>query len=164
MSEFASGVTVITALADGEPVGFACQSFASLSLEPPLILFCARQEGRAWARIRQAETFCVNVLAEDQGDLCMRFGSPTGKRFEELSWERSAWQTPSLPEVLARVHCTLETVHSNGDHDIAIGRVHGLEVTDKSPAPLLFHRGQFGLSQARTPDIDELWGWGDGWG
>ena len=84
MGAFPSGVTVVTAVHDDEPVGFTCQSFASLSLEPPLVLFCATREGRAWARIREAGAFCVNVLAEDQVDLCQRFGSRNGLRFEGL--------------------------------------------------------------------------------
>src|SRR5512139_726188 len=75
MAEFASGVTVVTAGDDGEPVGFACQSFSSVSLEPPLVLFCADHQGRTWPRIRRAGRFCVNVLAEHQSELCERFGS-----------------------------------------------------------------------------------------
>src|SRR5690606_31488722 len=84
MAEFATGVTLVTAVDAGEPVGFACQSFASVSLEPPLILFCADKRGRSWPRIRSAGYFCVNVLAEEQRDLCERFGSRHGAKFHGL--------------------------------------------------------------------------------
>lgn len=162
MGAFASGVTVVTALDDEEPVGFACQSFASLSLEPPLVLFCAGREGRSWARVRRAGMFCVNVLGEDQVDVCGRFGSRDGKRFEGLSWERSSFGAPVLPGAVLRVHCVLETVHPGGDHDIAVGRVLGLELQAEG-RPLVFHRGRFGLDEPRR-GASYPWGLGDRWG
>lgn len=163
LGAFASGVTVVTAVADGEPVGFTCQSFASVSLEPPLVMFCAGREGRAWGRIRSADTLCVNVLSEDQIDLCGRFGSRTGARFEGLEHELSAWGAPSLPGALLRVHCTFEDVHVAGDHDIAVCRVLGLELGAEVP-PLVFHRGRFGLQTQRPIQAADLWGWSDRWG
>ncbi len=162
MGAFASGVTIVTALDAGDPVGFACQSFASLSLEPPLVLFCAGSEGRSWARVRAAGRFCVNVLGEDQVELCGRFGSRDGKRFEGLGWEASAFGAPSLPDAVLRVHCELEDVHPGGDHDIAVGRVLGLE-TQPLGRPLIFHRGRFGIEQPR-PAAAYTWGFGDRWG
>ncbi|NLU81643.1 flavin reductase family protein [Rhodococcus sp. HNM0569] len=146
MGRFASGVTVVTALHAGEPVGFTCQSFASVSLEPPLILFCADGRSRSWPRIRAAGRFTVNVLAETQDDLCTRFGSRHGRRFDDLDWCESAWATPSLPDVLLRVHADVETVHTAGDHDIVIGRVLELESAEPD-RPMVFYCGQFGLGQ-----------------
>lgn len=162
MSAFASGVTIVTAIDADEPVGFACQSFASLSLEPPLVLFCAGSEGRSWARVRAAGMFCVNVLGEDQLDLCGRFGSRDGQRFDGLDWTTSSFGAPSLPDALLRVHCVLEDVHPGGDHDIAVGRVLGLE-QPSSARPLIFHRGRFGIEQPR-PAASYTWGFGDRWG
>lgn len=163
MGAFASGVTVVTAVADGEPVGFTCQSFASVSLDPPLVMFCAGREGRAWGRIRSVGTLCVNVLTEDQIEVCGRFGSRTGARFEGLEHELSAWGAPSLPGALLRVHCSLEDVHVAGDHDIAVCRVLGLELGAEVP-PLVFHRGRFGLRTQRPVQAADLWGWNDRWG
>lgn len=162
MGGFASGVTVVTAIDSGDPVGFACQSFASLSLDPPLVLFCAGRQGRSWARVRAAGRFCVNVLGEDQVDLCGRFGSTDGQRFAGLDWERSAWGAPALPGALLRVHCSLEDVHHGGDHDIAVGRVLGLDLRPDG-RPLIFHRGRFGLDQPQ-PATAYGWGFGDRWG
>src|SRR5271166_2031218 len=90
---FASGVTIITSLDDGEPVGFACQAFSSVSLDPPLILFCVDHNSRSWPRIRKSGRFTVNVLGEDQIALCARFGSKAASKFDGLDWEPSRWST-----------------------------------------------------------------------
>lgn len=159
MGCFASGVTVVTGLDEDGPVGFACQSFASVSLEPPLVLFCADHGGRAWPRIRQSGRFTVNVLAEEQEDLCQRFGSSRGAKFDGLEWERSALDTPVLPGGLLRVHAEIEAVHPAGDHDVVIGRVRMLDTRD-SGQPMVFYRGRFGL--AEHPALS--WSWQDIWG
>ena len=165
MSAFASGVTVVTGLDEGEPVGFACQSFASVSLDPPLILFCADHRGRAWPRIRTAGRFTVNVLAEQQQDLCARFGSSRGLKYDGLDWEVSAWGTPALGEVLLRVHAEVYDVNVAGDHDVVLGRVLEVELLEEE-RPMIFYRGGFGVEPDSTAVLDEpsLWGWGDHWG
>lgn len=158
MSTFASGVTVVTGIDADGPVGFACQSFASVSLTPPLVLFCADHRGRAWPRIAPTGRFCVNVLAADQDDLCARFGSSRGAKFEGLAWGFSEHRTPTLPDVLARVHCAVETVTVAGDHDVVIGRVLGLDLP-RDDSPMVFFRGRFGLeSDAMLAPVD-VWGW-----
>ncbi|NPC98290.1 flavin reductase family protein [Nocardioides sp. zg-DK7169] len=150
LGQFASGVTVVTGLDEGEAVGFACQSFASVSLDPPLVLFCAGHGGTSWPRIRRGGRFSVNVLAEDQDDLCARFGSHTGRRFEALDWSPSRWGTPSLPGVLARVHCSIDAVHRAGDHDVVIGAVDELEWVGDG-APMVFFRGAFAATAPGAP-------------
>ncbi len=163
MSHFASGVTVVTGMHDDEPVGFACQSFASVSLDPPLVLFCADHRGRSWPLIRGSGRFCVNVLTEEQNELCGRFGSSRGRRFEELDWGIGASGCPTLPEVLLRVHAEVETVHVAGDHDIVIGRVTALDEVRARATPMLFYRGMFGLEPEVDPllSVPYVWGWGD---
>lgn len=163
MGSFASGVTVVTGY-DDEPVGFACQSFASVSLEPPLVLFCADHRGRAWPRIRSTGRFTVNVLGEDQRDLCDRFGSSRGEKYDGLDWTMSAWDTPSLPGVLMRVHAEVHSVHVEGDHDVVVGRVLQLETAEDDSRPMLFFRGRFGIEDLHTRLAPTLWGWGDHWG
>ncbi|TYL56038.1 flavin reductase family protein [Nocardioides sp. BGMRC 2183] len=162
LGAFASGVTVVTALSGDEPVGFTCQAFSSLSLDPPLVLFCATREGRAWQRIREVGRFCVNILAEDQTEVCFRFGTRTGARFDGLDWERSGWGTPSIPGTALRVHCDLDAVHPGGDHDIAVGAVLDLELTHGEP-PLLFHHGRLGGVDVRQ-QRGRRWDRGDRWG
>ncbi|QIX26535.1 flavin reductase [Nocardioides sp. JQ2195] len=165
MSSFASGVTIVSGVDDGEPVGFACQSFASVSLEPPLVLFCADHRGRAWPRIRRSGLFNVSVLAEDQSEVCARFGSSRGRKFEGLEWQPSPWGTPVLGDVLLRVHCAVEDVHVAGDHDVVIGRVLSVEVPENRARPMIFFRGKFGV-ESKEPEkpAPDLWGWGDHWG
>ncbi|MBM9458335.1 flavin reductase family protein [Nocardioides sp. zg-536] len=144
LGRFASGVTVITGTDDDGPVGFACQSFASVSLDPPLVLFCADHGGRSWPRIRRSGRFTVNVLAEDQDDLCHRFGRRGGLKFDGLDYSMSRWGTPSLDDVLVRVHAEVETVHVAGDHDVVIGRVVELEQL-RDTRPMVFFSGRFGI-------------------
>jgi 3-hydroxy-9,10-secoandrosta-1,3,5(10)-triene-9,17-dione monooxygenase reductase component len=144
MGMFASGVTIVTGTDDGKPVGFACQSFTSVSLDPPLVLFCPAHSSSSWPRIQRGGVFSVNVLAEDQLELCKAFAASGGNKFEGLTWHDTAWG-PSLDGVLATVHCEIDAVHPAGDHDVVIGRVKQL-VTHREAAPLLFFRGQFGLS------------------
>jgi flavin reductase (DIM6/NTAB) family NADH-FMN oxidoreductase RutF len=124
---FASGVTIIAGLDDGEPVGFACQAFSSVSLDPPLILFCVDHSSRSWPRIRKSGRLTVNVLGEDQAALCARFGSKVGSKFDGLDWEMSRWSTPALPGVILQVHAEIRDVHLAGDHDVVIALVRELE-------------------------------------
>lgn len=144
MGRFATGVTVVTGHDTDGPTGFTCQSFASVSLEPPLVLFCADHRGRSWPRIRETGRFTVNVLGEGQDELCARFGSRHGSRFDGLDWTLSRWDTPALPGVLLRVHATVVDVHPTGDHDVVIGSVLELEQPAED-RPLVFYRGALGL-------------------
>ena len=159
MGSFASGVTVVTGLDGAEPVGFACQSFASVSLDPPMVLFCADHRGRAWPLIQQSGRFTINVLGEHQGDLCDRFGSSRGQKFTDLAWETSPIGTPSLPGVLMRVHAEVHEVLVAGDHDVVVGRVLQLE-TPAPERPMLFFRGRFGVEDQHEYTAPDLWGWG----
>ena len=145
LGSFATGVTVVTGTAsDGTPVGFSCQSFASVSLEPPLVLFCPAHTSKSWPLIRESGRFCVNVLAEDQEDLCARFATSGGDKFgSDLAWTQTPWG-PSLDRVLSTVMCEVQDVHPAGDHDIVVGHVQEL-VLHREAAPLVFYRGTFGL-------------------
>lgn len=165
MGAFASGVTIVSGIDAGEPVGFACQSFASVSLDPPLVLFCADHRGRAWPRIRTAGRFNVSVLGEEQGEMCARFGSSRGRKFDGLEWDESPWGTPVLTEALLQVHCVVEDVHMAGDHDVVIGRVLAIEVPETSNRPMIFFRGRFGVDheEPKLP-APSLRGWGNHWG
>ncbi|QDY77356.1 flavin reductase family protein [Streptomyces qinzhouensis] len=146
LGRFASGVTVITAPdpdgSDG-PAGFACQSFSSLSLDPPLVVFMVGRTSTTWPRIARAGTFCVNVLGEGQGELCRGFAVPGGDKFAGVT-HRPAPVTgaPLLAGVTAWVDCTVHAVHTGGDHLIVVGRVEALG-TGGDGDPLIFHEGQF---------------------
>ncbi|MGW7099967.1 flavin reductase family protein [Streptomyces sp. NPDC054838] len=147
LGNFASGVTVITAPAtDGSagPAGFACQSFASLSLEPPLVTFMVARTSTTWPRIARAGVFCVNVLGAEQGALCRSFAVSGTDKFAGVAHRPSpATGSPQLDAVPAWIDCRIHAVHTGGDHLIVVGRVEALGASGEGD-PLLFHRGRFG--------------------
>lgn len=151
LGHFASGVTVITAPAPAEggtgPAGFACQSFASLSLEPPLVTFMVARTSTTWPRIARAGVFCVNVLGAGQGALCRAFAVSGADKFAGVRHSPApVTGAPRLDAVPAWIDCTVHAVHTGGDHLVVVGRVEALG-TDPEAAgagPLLFHRGAFG--------------------
>ncbi|WP_072686917.1 3-hydroxy-9,10-secoandrosta-1,3,5(10)-triene-9,17-dione monooxygenase reductase subunit [Rhodococcus marinonascens] len=150
LGQFCTGVTIITTLADGKPVGFACQSFAALSLEPPLVLFCPTKTSRSWAAIESSGVFCVNVLAEEQQSTCARFGSREPDKFAGVDWTVSPLGSPILTGSLAHVDCSVESVHDGGDHWVVFGRVSSLSEI-REERPLLFYRGQYsGIEPDKT--------------
>jgi 3-hydroxy-9,10-secoandrosta-1,3,5(10)-triene-9,17-dione monooxygenase reductase component len=144
LGQFCTGITVITTVHDGVPVGFACQSFAALSLEPPLVLFCPTKASRSWAAIEASGNFCVNILHENQKDVSARFGSREADKFAEIDWSPSKLGSPIIDGSLAHIDCTVNTVHDGGDHFVVFGAVHSLsDVPKKKPRPLLFYHGQY---------------------
>ncbi|GAB0103735.1 flavin reductase family protein [Nocardia sp. JMUB6875] len=142
LGRFASGVTVITALDEGQPVGFACQSFASLSIDPPLVSFFPARTSSTWPRIRAAGRFCVNILADDQADICRRLGRPGADKFAGVDWAASANGSPLLVGAMASIDCELHDEVDGGDHTIVIGRVTSLNEHSEAN-PLLFYRASF---------------------
>lgn len=145
LGHFATGVTVITATDGGEPVGFSCQAFAALSLEPPLVLFCPARASSTWPRIERAGVFCANVLTAEQGDLATLFGRRNPDRFAKVDWIPDSSGSPIIDGVLTWVSGQIVDVHTVGDHHVVIGQVH--QLGDIGPSrPLLFYRGRYGTS------------------
>lgn len=143
LGRFASGVTVVTSTSDGEPVGMTCQSFSSVSLDPPLVLFCPAKTSRAWPRIQRSGHFCVNLLAHDQSELSTTMASRGVDKFAGLTWHLSpATRSPLFDGILGYVDCAIHAVHEAGDHFIVVGRVLELDSTEV-PHPLLFFQGQY---------------------
>jgi len=147
MGTFATGVVVVAAVEpDGTPVGLTVQSFASLSLRPPLVVFCPARTSRTWPRIRRVGSFCVNVLADDQADVAtvMAAGGVVD-RFEGLDWTPGRHGAPRLTGALAHVEATVVSVQAGGDHDVVVGRVHAVEHgrPGAGAGPLLYHQGRY---------------------
>lgn len=167
LGHFCTGVTVIASVTDGEPVGFACQSFAALSLEPPLVLFCPGKASRTWPLIEAAGRFCVNVLAHAQQDVSAVFGRAGADKFSAVSWSPAPSGAPILDGVVTWIDCTVEAVLDGGDHWIVTGRVTALgEPT--ADRPLLFHRGAYTVTEESEPTpgvLDNLitWSRDDDW-
>ena len=144
LGHFATGVTVVTTVApDGEPAGLAVGSFTSVSLDPPLVAFCPSRTSSTWPVIRDAGSFCVNILAEDQEDISRVFASKGADKFRGVGWKPSSTGSPILNDVLAWIDCRLETVLDGGDHHVVLGRVVELHV-EREDGPLVFYRGGYG--------------------
>ena len=142
LGQFATGVTIVTSMDDGHPVGFACQAFAALSLEPPMVLFCPSTGSGSWPAIERSGRFCVNVLGEAQREVSQVFGTPRADRFASVEWTTSEQGLPVLSGVLSWIDCSIENVHTAGDHYVVIGRVLDLG-TSGDDRPLLFYRGDY---------------------
>ncbi|CAN5191245.1 flavin reductase family protein [soil metagenome] len=143
LGHYPTGVVVITAVVDDEPVGLAIGSFASVSLDPPLVLFCVHRLSASWARITGAGVFCVNVLAEDQEQLSRTFAARGVDRFEGVGWRPGGTGAPILDDVIAWMECEIERVEEAGDHVVVVGRVVDLDV-ERPGGPLVFFRGGYG--------------------
>ena len=141
LGHFASGVVIVTGLEDAEPVGLTCQSFFSVSIDPPLIAIAVGKNSASWPRIVRGGRFCVNVLAHHQESVCLAFAISGGPKFDGVSWHSGPTGTPRLDDTLAWIDCTIEQTVEAGDHEIIIGRVEHLSAGEGSP--LLFFRGQF---------------------
>lgn len=147
LGRYCSGVTVVTALADGQPIGMTCQSFTSVSLEPPLVAFLPTRGSRAFAAIQRVGHFCVNILAADQTDLSEQMAGTGDDKFAGTSWRPApATGSPVLVGVMAYVDCAVHAVHEAGDHYIVVGRVLDLDAGEANE-PLLYHRGRYGTTR-----------------
>ena len=134
LGHFATGVTIITAMSDGQPIGVSANSFTSVSLDPPLVLFCASKESTTWPKIEAAGKFTVNILNEHQEDVCRVFATKGADRFNG---------SPILHDALAYIDCTIKDQYEGGDHLIVVGLVQELGVLGDE-GPLIFYRGGYG--------------------
>ncbi len=141
LGHFPSGVTIVTGIVDDEPAGFTCQSFSSLSLDPPLVLILPGRTSTSWPRIEATGRFCVNVLAADQEDLSTTFARSGIDKFAGVAWTASPLGSPILAGATAWIDCTLHASHEGGDHLIVVGAVHDLAAHGQPP--LVFHRGSY---------------------
>ncbi|EME54120.1 3-hydroxy-9,10-secoandrosta-1,3,5(10)-triene-9,17-dione monooxygenase reductase subunit [Amycolatopsis decaplanina] len=158
LGHFCTGVAVVTGHDGRAPVGFACQSFAALSLDPPLVLFCPAKTSRTWAVLAESGRFAVNVLSEDQQDVSAVFGSRGADKFASIDWTPAPSGSPLLTGALTWIDCTLEAVHEAGDHYVVVGRVTALgEPSDDRP--LLFHRGRYTVTEPVTDALAALMPW-----
>lgn len=142
MGQFATGVTVITTLGpDGAPVGMAANSFASVSLDPPLILWSIGLKAHSLPAFRGHGGFAINILCEDSKDLALNFARPSEDKFAGVAWRSGYAGVPVLDSAAAVLQCRTEQRLPGGDHEIYIGRVMDFHQREKSP--LLFHKGKF---------------------
>ncbi len=143
MGQFCTGVVIVTGSENGTLVGFAAQSFVSLSLQPPLIAVCPANTSTSWPRIRALGNFSINVLADDQQAISDAFAQPGNAA--DTPWTTSASGSPIIEGVLAYVECSLYAEHTAGDHSVVLGEVLGFETLRPAAKPLLYFRGGYGV-------------------
>ena len=141
LGTFATGVTIVTTLAAGRPIGLTCNSFSSVSLKPPLILWSLSLYSPNLQAFLQAKHFAVNVLARDQIELSRTFSRPTEDRFAGVDYTSGEDGVPLIANAAAYLECRNESRHYSGDHAIIIGHV--LRYVYRDVAPLVFWRGHY---------------------
>lgn len=151
MGCFATGVTVVTALdADARPLGLTVNSFSSVSLAPPLVLFSLARDTKCFEALSVAAGFAVNMLSLDQQDLCDLFAGPAENKFAGLDWMPGRTGAPLLAGCIARAECTTRHRYDGGDHVILVGEVQALDVLSDA-APLIYYRSAYATVAAPAP-------------
>ena len=141
IGRFLTGVTVVTSRHDGVPQGITASAVCSVSLEPPMLLVCLNKQSLTRQAVAASGRFAVNVLAEGQRELAMRFATKSADKFAGLAVEVGASELPLLPDALATLECRVTEEADGGTHSIFIGTVERAAVRDGSP--LAYVRGQF---------------------
>lgn len=150
LGHYPTGVAVVTCVAeDGVPDGMVVGTFSSVSLEPPLVAFFPAKSSGSFARLRKAQTFCINVLASDQEALCRRIATVTEGKFDDVRWRPGPLGSPILHDVVSWIECEFEEIREAGDHYVVLGRVNDLGV-ERSTLPLLFFQGGYGRFSPRS--------------
>jgi flavin reductase (DIM6/NTAB) family NADH-FMN oxidoreductase RutF len=141
LSHFASGVTIVTTAHNGADFGLTVASFASLSLNPPLVLVCISKSSSSHDPIVQSKAFGVSILASDQADVSGRFAARGGDKFSGLEIRRGALGVPLVANALCTLECRVHDQVIGGDHSIFIGEV--VDTTTREGAPLLYFRAAY---------------------
>jgi flavin reductase (DIM6/NTAB) family NADH-FMN oxidoreductase RutF len=153
LGHYASGITVVTGIEESEPVGFTCQSFYSVSIDPPLVSFSVMRTSTTYPRIARHGKFAINVLAHDQGWISTQFARTGTDKWAGISWETAASGNPVIADTLMWVDCELWAEHEAGDHLIVIGRVVEMCPVERCKhEPLLFFKGAY----RHLGDLDQL--------
>jgi len=143
LGNYPTGVTVVTTFdKENHPVGLTVNSFASVSLDPLLILWSIDKKSKSLSDFTNSGKFAVNILASDQEKICFLFSSKEVDRFGQCEWQRSENNLPVLGDVASVLECETVQQIEAGDHIILIGQVHHIVNADK--APLLYHQRNVG--------------------
>ena len=144
LGHYASGITVIASHIDGEPIGFTCQSFYSVSTSPPLVSFSVMSSSASYPKIRQAGRFVVNILSDEQVGISNQFSRRGTDKWRDVEWQESPLGNPIIAGSLHWLDCEIYAEHAAGDHLIVIGEVKALSLPDAAATqPLLYFKGQY---------------------
>lgn len=143
MGNYPTGVTVVTTVDEnGTPLGLTVNSFASVSIDPLMILWSIDKRVSSYEPFTKADKFAVHVLADDQGDICSLFAMKGTDRFGSCEWKTSEHGLPIISGALGVLQCKTHQVVEAGDHSILIGEV--IDIVSEQKDPLLYHRRKFG--------------------
>lgn len=144
LGHYASGITVITSHHEGEPIGFTCQSFYSVSMSPPLVSFSVMSSSASYPKIRQAGRFTVNILSGEQVGISNQFARRGANKWHGVKWQASPLGNPIIAGSLHWLDCEIHAEHAAGDHLIVIGEVKALNLqATAATQPLLYFKGQY---------------------
>ncbi|WP_439524885.1 flavin reductase family protein [Marivita sp.] len=141
LGRFGTGVTVVTCDAGDGPLGITANSFASVSLDPPLVLWSPAKSSTRYPFFMAADHFAIHVIGADQVDICQAFARE-GNAFDQFPWNPCDKGVPLLHNCLSRFECTKTAEYDGGDHSIVVARV--TKVTTRDGDPLLFYSGRYG--------------------
>ncbi|MGY3364249.1 flavin reductase (DIM6/NTAB) family NADH-FMN oxidoreductase RutF/DNA-binding MarR family transcriptional regulator [Bradyrhizobium sp. GM2.4] len=144
LGHFSTGVTIITAESDGVRAGITANSFNSVSLDPPLVLWSVKKTSTSWPIFAAARSFAINVLASDQAQLASQFAKSGTDKFKDVDWKPGAAGAPLLAGVTAQFECTRRVEYEGGDHLIVVGEVSYFARYERRP--LVFTQGRFSLA------------------
>jgi flavin reductase (DIM6/NTAB) family NADH-FMN oxidoreductase RutF len=144
LGHYASGITVITSWVEGQPVGFTCQSFYSVSMNPPLVSFSVMAGSASYPGMRQAGRFAVNILSGEQVGISKQFARKGTDKWRGVQWQPSPFGNPLIAGSLHWLDCEIHAEHVAGDHLIVVGEVKALSVQETAVTqPLLYFKGQY---------------------
>lgn len=144
LGHYASGITVITSQCDGEPLGFTCQSFYSVSMSPPLVSFSVMRRSYSYPAMRRAGRFAVNILCGEQVGISNRFARQGTDKWQGVQWQPSPLGNPLIAGSLHWLDCEIHAEHAAGDHLIVIGEVKALSRQPTAAGqPLLYFKGRY---------------------
>jgi 3-hydroxy-9,10-secoandrosta-1,3,5(10)-triene-9,17-dione monooxygenase reductase component len=159
LGHFASGVVIVAARHQGRPVGLSVQSFASLSLDPPLVSLSVSLTSTTWPAIAEEGRFCASILSADQEALCRRFAVSGADKFASVPWTASPRTgSPRIDGALAWVDCGIQSEYQAGDHRLIVADVLDLARGGRPGPPLLFYQGSFGTLSAPGRPANERTG------
>lgn len=154
LGHYPTGVAVITAQTADGPVGLSMNSFTSLSLQPPLVLFCPAVTSTTWPLLRDAGNLAINVLSAGQESVSRAFAARAADRFAGLDWTIGQNGAPLLTDALGWLECRVQAEYPAGDHIVVIAEIERMGVHDAIAEPLVFFRGRYyqGISDAASDD------------
>lgn len=152
LGQFSTGVVVVTAQVGDHRAGVTVNSFSSLSLDPPLVLWSLIRTSRSAPVFEAAERFAINILAHDQIEVSQMFASKSDDKFAGVSWRPGKNGSPVLDGCAATFECSTQAIHEGGDHHLIVGRVDGFSHQEKEG--LAFSRGRYGIVIDQTPEPD----------